>query len=98
MTRTYNKSDDNKKRTGKDGVTRTNKTYSSVLEANAKSEANNYDLIRVRVPKGWRDKINEYVSEQHANEVDIAPEDQKYSSLNRMILRLLEAEMGEDIL
>ena len=75
------KADDNLKissRTGKELS-----TYDSKIHASEKYDKENVDNIRVRVPKGWKDQMQKYVSGSD-----------KYNSVNGMICDLIKKEVG----
>ena len=57
--------------------------YKSKIEASKQYDKNNVDNIRVRVPKGWKDQMQKYVSDSD-----------KYNSVNGMICDLIKKEVG----
>ena len=57
--------------------------YKSKIEASKQYDKNNVDNIRVRVPKGWKEQMQEYVKATD-----------KYSSVNDMICQLITKEVG----
>lgn len=57
--------------------------YKSKIKASQDYDRNNVDNIRVRVPKGWKEKMQEYVQKSD-----------RYSSVNGMICELLRKEIG----
>ena len=59
------------------------RTYDSKIRASEKYDKNNVDNIRVRVPKGWKEQMQEYVKATD-----------KYSSVNDMICQLIKKEVG----
>ena len=61
----------------------TNKTVRSQLKASENYDRNNVDNVRVRVAKGWKEQMQEYVKETD-----------KYSSVNDMICQLIKKEIG----
>ena len=61
----------------------TNKTVRSQLKASENYDRNNVDNVRVRVPKGWKEQMQEYVKATD-----------KYSSVNDMICKLIKKEVG----
>ena len=61
----------------------TNKTVRSQLKASENYDKNNVDNVRVRVPKGWKEQMQEYVKETD-----------KYNSVNDMICQLIKKEVG----
>ena len=61
----------------------TNKTVRSQLKASENYDRNNVDNVRVRVPKGWKEQMQEYVKATD-----------KYSSVNDMICQLIKKEIG----
>lgn len=61
----------------------TNKTVRSQLKASENYDKNNVDNVRVRVPKGWKEQMQEYVKATN-----------KYSSVNAMICDLIRKEIG----
>ena len=61
----------------------TNKTVRSQLKASENYDKNNVDNVRVRVPKGWKEQMQEYVKETD-----------KYNSVNDMICQLIKKEIG----
>lgn len=61
-------------------------TSESQLKANRKYEVEKTDNIRVRVPKGSANIIKDYVAES-----------EKYSSVNEMIIKLIEKEIGKKL-
>ena len=61
----------------------TNKTVRSQLKASENYDKNNVDNVRVRVPKGWKEQMQEYVKATD-----------KYSSVNDMICQLIKKEIG----
>ena len=60
-----------------------NKTVRSQLKASENYDRNNVDNVRVRVPKGWKEQMQEYVKTTD-----------KYSSVNDMICQLIKKEVG----
>lgn len=56
--------------------------YKSKIEASKQYDKNNVDNIRVRVPKGWKEQMQDYVSNTD-----------KYSSVNSMICDLIKKEV-----
>ena len=60
-----------------------NKTVRSQLKASENYDRNNVDNVRVRVPKGWKEQMQEYVSGSD-----------KYNSVNGMICDLIQKEVG----
>ena len=62
--------------TKKDGYYKSQKIYSKNYDKNE------VDQVRVRVPKGWNDKMKEYVNGSD-----------KYKSVNDMINKLIAAEI-----
>jgi hypothetical protein len=61
------------------------KTLRSKLDSNQRYENNNTDSVRVRVRKGTREQLLEYVKNS-----------EEYSSLNQMIQQLLMEKTGID--
>ena len=61
----------------------TNKTVRSQLKASENYDRNNVDNVRVRVPKGWKEQMQEYVKATD-----------KYSSVNDMICQLIKKEIS----
>ena len=57
--------------------------YKSRIEASKQYDKNNVDNIRVRVPKGWKEQMQDYVSSTD-----------KYNSVNNMICELIQKEIG----
>ena len=57
-------------------------TYDSKIRASEKYDKNNVDNIRVRVPKGWKEQMQEYVKSS-----------KKYDSVNNMISELIKKEI-----
>lgn len=79
-------------------------TYHSQMAAVNKYEEKNKDIeqVKVRLPKGSQDKLNEYV----AKKAEEFPEDPRYSSftgkywrpsVNALIRSLIEEELGESL-
>ena len=68
-----------------------NKTVRSRLNASEKYDKNNVDNIRLRVPKGWNDRMKQHVAEQKLT--DGTP---KYNSVNDMLVQLIRKEIGID--
>ena len=60
-----------------------NKTVRSQLKASENYDRNNVDNVRVRVPKGWKEQMQEYVKVTD-----------KYNSVNDMICQLIKKEVG----
>ena len=56
--------------------------YKSKIEASKQYDKNNVDNIRVRVPKGWKEQMQEYVKSSN-----------KYDSVNNMISELIKKEI-----
>ena len=56
--------------------------YKSKIEASKQYDKNNVDNIRVRVPKGWKEQMQEYVKSS-----------KKYDSVNNMISELIKKEI-----
>lgn len=71
--------------TGVDVDAFTVKTLRSKLDCNQRYENNNTDSVRVRVRKGTREQLLEYVKNSD-----------EYSSLNQMIQQLLMEKTGID--
>lgn len=63
-----------------DGI---NKTVRSQLRASENYDKNNVDNIRLRVPKGWKEKMQSYVESSD-----------KYKSVNAMLCDLIRKEIG----
>ena len=61
----------------------TNQTVRSQLKASENYDKNNVDNVRVRVPKGWKEQMQEYVKETD-----------KYNSVNDMICQVIKKEIG----
>ena len=57
--------------------------YKSKIEASKQYDKNNVDNIRVRVPKGWKEQMQDYVTNTD-----------KYNSVNSMICDLIQKEVG----
>ena len=57
-------------------------TYDSKIRASEKYDQNNVDNIRVRVPKGWKEQMQDYVKSSN-----------KYDSVNNMISELIKKEI-----
>lgn len=77
------KKEDSSYKTKNDGTVL--KTYISQRKASTKYDNENVDSIRLRVPKGWRDIIKDYVERS-----------EKYNSVNNMICTLIKNEIGID--
>ena len=60
-----------------------NGTARSQLDASKKYDENNVDIVKLRVPKGWKIQMQEYVA---AND--------KYKSMNDMLCQLIKKEIG----
>lgn len=58
-------------------------TYNSRIRASEKYDKENVDNIRVRVPKGWKEQMQQYVADS-----------KEYSSVNGMICTLIQKEIG----
>lgn len=58
--------------------------YKSKIEASKQYDQNNVDNIRVRVPKGWKKQMQEYVKTT-----------KKYDSVNGMISALIKQEIPD---
>lgn len=56
--------------------------YKSKIEASKQYDQNNVDNIRVRVPKGWKEQMQDYVKSSN-----------KYDSVNNMISELIKKEI-----
>lgn len=56
--------------------------YKSKIEASKQYDKNNVDNIRVRVPKCWKEQMQDYVSSTD-----------KYNSVNSMICDLIQKEV-----
>ena len=56
--------------------------YKSKIEASKQYDKNIVDNIRVRVPKGWKEQMQDYVSSTD-----------KYNSVNSMICDLIQKEV-----
>lgn len=81
-------------------MTEDGKYYKSRLETSKTFNKDNYDQIIVRVPKGAKELITNYVEQMSEK----YPEDPKYQdiarhkpSVNALILALLETETGLDL-
>ena len=61
-------------------------TYVTRVEASKKYDKDNVDNIRVRVPKGWKEQMQDYVAGSD-----------KYNSVNGMICDLIRKEVGIEI-
>ena len=60
-----------------------NSTIRSQLNASEKYDKENVDNIRLRVPRGWKEQMQQYVKDSD-----------KYSSVNAMICELIKKEIG----
>lgn len=58
------------------------KTYGSQIKASKKYDKDNVDNVRVRVPKGWNEQMQNYVASSD-----------KYTSVNAMICELIQREI-----
>lgn len=58
--------------------------YKSKIKASENYDKNNVDNIRLRVPKGWREQMQAYVSSPNS----------KYSSVNAMLCELIRRELN----
>ena len=67
--------------------------YKSRLAANQKYDIEKTESIRVRVPMGTKELIVKHQQEKHAED----PYNQKYKSLNSMIVSLLETELNQKL-
>lgn len=61
--------------------------YKSKIEASKKYDDERVDSVRLRVPKGWKEQMQEYVKAS-----------EKYNSVNAMICDLIKQEIGLDYL
>ena len=61
-------------------------TYDSKIRASEKYDKDNVDNIRVRVPKGWKELMQNYVASSD-----------KYTSVNGMICDLIKKEVGIEV-
>lgn len=61
-------------------------TYLSKIENNKKYDKETVDSIRVRVPKGWKPIIQDYIKTSG-----------KYTSMNEMFCDLVKKEVGIEI-
>lgn len=66
-----------------DSLKNENGLYKSKIEWSKKYDENNVDNIRLRVPKGWKEQIQNYVKSSD-----------KYNSVNSMICELIKNEVG----
>lgn len=66
-----------------DSLKTENGLYKSKIEWSKKYDENNVDNIRLRVPKGWKEQIQNYVKFSD-----------KYNSVNAMICELIKNEVG----
>lgn len=66
------------------------KTPESQRRATYNYEKNKIDRFNVRVPKGMLQQIQEYQQQKKDDE----PQNEKYKSLNAMMISLLEEETG----
>lgn len=66
-----------------DSLKTENGLYKSKIEWSKKYDENNVDNIRLRVPKGWKEQIQNYVKSSD-----------KYNSVNSMICELIKNEVG----
>lgn len=57
--------------------------YKSKVKASQDYDRNSVDNIRVRVPKGWKEKMQEYIQKSDS-----------YNSVNGMICELIRKEVG----
>lgn len=76
------KSDDSFKISSKTGKVLS--TYDSIIRASEKYDKEKVDNIRVRVPKGWKEQMQEYVKTT-----------KKYDSVNGMISALIKQEIPD---
>lgn len=60
-----------------------NGLYKSKIKASENYDKNNVDNIRLRVPKGWKEQMQNYVKSSV-----------KYNSVNSMICELIKIEVG----
>lgn len=67
--------------------------YKSQIASNRRYELTKTENIRVRVPIGTKDLIVNYQKQKHKDD----PENPKYSSLNALIIFLLEVELGQKL-
>lgn len=67
--------------------------YKRQYEISQQHDKDNYDQIKFRVRKGGKDILKAYAEQMKATH----PDDAKYSSLNSLIIHLLEDEIGESL-
>lgn len=60
--------------------------YKSKIEASKRYDAANVDSIRLRVPKGWKEQMQQCVAQS-----------EKYASVNAMICDLIKKELGIEL-
>ena len=77
-------------RTREPGEKNINGNYKSIADNADKFNKANYESILVRVKKGSKDLIIDYLERMSQED----PENPKYSSLNALVKALLEAETG----
>jgi len=64
--------------------------YQSTYNTSKEFNKNNYDLLTVRVPKGFKNTLRQHQEEMHRQQ----PDNPKYKSVNAMVKALLEQETG----
>jgi len=67
--------------------------YKSQIASNRRYELTKTENIRVRVPMGTKDLIINYQKQKHKDD----PKNPKYSSLNALIISLLEVELSQKL-
>lgn len=60
--------------------------YRSQIKASEKYDATKVDSIRLRVPKGWKEQMQQYVAQS-----------EEYASINAMVCDLIKKEMGIEL-
>lgn len=70
-----------------------NEYYKSRYKTSQEYDKNNYDQIKLRVCKGSKKILMEYLEQKKSENSD----NPKYKSLNSMIISLLEEEVGKPL-
>lgn len=67
--------------------------YQSIYDTSKEFNKESYDTFIVRIPKGTKAPLAEYVKQMHERN----PDDSKYNSLNAMVKALIQEESGIDL-
>lgn len=71
-----------------------NQVYKSKLETSKTFNKDSYDQLMIRVPKGWKERLLEYVNTTTNEAGELKYQTKNKGSINKLINDLIQMETG----